>query len=172
MNKEGLMNICAVVLDVDGTLTDGSIYYDNFGNEIKKFNTRDAAGIFAAKQVGIKIIVLTGRVSKAVERRMQDLKVDWIEQGVHNKRKRLIEIMSERNWGAENIAYIGDDLNDLPAMQMCGFVACPADAAIEVRKQADYVSEYCGGNGAVRDILRKMLLEREEWSDAIKDVYA
>lgn len=171
MDASKLKKIKAIILDVDGTLTDGSIYYDNSGNEIKKFNTRDAAGIFAAKQAGIEIIILTGRASEAVKRRMKDLNVEWVEQGVHNKRERLMQIMEEQGWSSENMGYIGDDLNDLPAMQLCGFVACPSDSAIEVIEQADYVSKYNGGNGAVRDILRSVLVATGEWENAVQTVY-
>lgn len=159
------------VIDVDGTMTDGSVYYDENGNELKKFNTKDAAGFFSIHAVGMKIIVLTGRECHATERRMKEMQVDYLFQNVKNKKKFLQSFMQKEKIEKEEIAYIGDDLNDLNAMSLAGLVACPADACSEVISIANYVSEVKGGYGAVRDIVNYVLKLRGEWERAIKDAY-
>lgn len=159
-----------LVIDVDGTMTDGGIYYDTMGNEIKKFNTKDAAGIIAAHFSNIKTMVLTGRESPAVEKRMKELRVDYVIQGVLDKRKYLLEFMKKENISQKQIGYIGDDLNDLP-MKLSGYIACPADACDEVKQIADYVSPSRGGHGAVRECIMHMLKKRGQWKDAIEKAY-
>lgn len=160
-----------IVIDVDGTMTDAGIYYDNNGNELKKFNTKDAAGFFAAKKAGIKTIVLTGRECAAVARRMEELKVDYLAQNIKDKVNYMLLFMKENAVSKEEIAYIGDDLNDLPAMNLTGLTFCPADACEEVISFADYVSAYKGGQGAVRDCICHLLKIRGEWESAIAAVY-
>lgn len=160
-----------IVIDVDGTLTDSGIYYDEHGNEQKKFCTKDAAGFFAAKAVGIKTIILTGRECAATTRRMQELNSDYICQNVKDKVAFLREFMKEHNIAKEQLAYIGDDLNDLAPMQLAGFVACPADSCSEVIQIANYVSPIKGGYGAVRDVIEQMLRDSGEWDDAVRNVY-
>lgn len=160
-----------IVIDVDGTLTDAGIYYDEHGNELKKFCTKDAAGFFAAKNVGIMTMILTGRECAATLRRMQELKVDYVVQNVKDKVSYLRTFMAEHNICREQIAYIGDDLNDLPPMQLVGYVACPADSCKEILAIADYVSPVKGGSGAVRDVVEHILIESGEWQSAINNVY-
>jgi 3-deoxy-D-manno-octulosonate 8-phosphate phosphatase (KDO 8-P phosphatase) len=171
MDNEKCSNITHIVIDVDGTLTDGGIYYDNNGNELKKFNTRDAAGFFAAKVIGIKTIIFTGRECAATMRRMEDLKADIVQQGIANKSEWLKTFMREQNLSKDNFAYIGDDLNDLPPMQLCGFVACPADACSEVKEISDYISDKNGGYGAARDCIEYVLKKCNQWKNAITEAY-
>ena len=170
MNKQ-LQKIKYLVIDVDGTMTDAGIYYDEQGNEWKKFCTKDAAGFFAAHQVGIRTIILTGRECIATTRRMQEMKVDYLVQNVKDKRTYLIKFMKDHSLKKEQLGYIGDDLNDLSGMELCGFVGCPKDACAEVKVKADYISGVKGGQGAVRDIIEFLLRERDEWSIAITEVY-
>ena len=160
-----------LVIDVDGTMTDAGIYYDENGNELKKFCTKDAAGFFAAHQVGMQIIVLTGRECMAVTRRMQDMGVEYICQNVKDKKTFLKNFMVEHDIHRDELGYIGDDLNDLPAMSLTCFVGCPADSCEEIIDIADYVSARKGGYGAVRDIICYILTQRGEWKSAIRDVY-
>ena len=122
-----------LVLDVDGTLTDGGIYYDSTGNELKKFGVKDGAGLVLARTAGIRVMICTGRECEAVRRRAADLKITDIYQNVPHKADFLQNFFAENGYAREEIAYCGDDLNDLAAMALCGFVACPADAAPEVR---------------------------------------
>ncbi len=160
-----------LVIDVDGTMTDGGIYYDECGNEWKKFCTKDAAGFFAAHNAGIKIMVLTGRECAATTKRMEELKVDYLFQNVRNKKSFLKEFLEENNIFEEELGYIGDDLNDLPPMELAGFVGCPYDSCVEIKKIANYVSPIEGGHGAVRDIIEHVLRASNEWNNAIKEVY-
>lgn len=164
-------NIKYLVIDVDGTMTDGGIYYDESGNELKKFCTRDAAGFFAARKSGIKIIVITGRICAATERRMKEMKVDYLFQNVKNKEKFLKEFVKDNKIEKKDLGYIGDDLNDYASMKLAGFIGCPADSCTEILSIADYVSSVNGGNGAVRDIIEHLLREEEKWIKAITEVY-
>ena len=169
--KDRLDRIKYFIIDVDGTMTDAGIYYDDQGNELKKFCTKDAAGFFAAKQAGIKIMVLTGRECQAVTRRMTEMKVDFLYQNVKEKAEFLKNFIEEHKIAKEEIAYLGDDLNDLSGMQLAGFVGCPKDACEEVKAMADYISSEDGGHGAVRDIISYILKKRNEWNDVIEKIY-
>ena len=165
------MNIKYIVIDVDGTLTDSGVYYDNRGNELKKFSTKDGTGIQVAKAAGLQIIVLTGRECNATLRRMSELGADVIEQNVKNKAAWLREYMTVNGIDKAEIGYIGDDVNDLPSMRLCGFVGCPADACKEVKSIADYISPVSGGHGAVRDCIECLLTESGQWTELIEKVY-
>lgn len=160
-----------LVIDVDGTMTDAGIYYDEHGNELKKFCTKDAAGFFAAKKAGIQILVLTGRECAATTRRMEEMKVDYLIQNCKDKVVYLKRFMEENKISSDEIGYLGDDLNDLASMNLCNFVGCPYDACVEVKSKADYVSGVNGGAGAVRDIIEHLLRSRREWGGLISDIY-
>lgn len=166
-----LRKIEYLVIDVDGTMTDSSIYYDEYGNELKKFCTKDAAGFFVAKNLGIRTIVLTGRECKATERRMTEVGVDYLFQGIKDKSTFLKSFMNKNNITKSQIAYIGDDLNDLPLIKQVGCFCCPFDACDEVKMLADYVSPVCGGKGVVSDIIRHILKKTGEWDVAVLKVY-
>lgn len=160
-----------LVVDVDGTLTDAGIYYDEHGNELKKFCTKDAAGFFAAKATGIKTVVLTGRECAATARRMSDLKVDHVFQNVRDKQSFLLTFMDENHISKEQLGYIGDDLNDLLPMKLAGFKACPADSCEEIKRIADYVSTVKGGRGAVREIIEHALRASGDWDSLVEKIY-
>lgn len=160
-----LKTIRLIVLDVDGTLTDGGIYYDNQGNEFKKFSVKDGLGIIVAQKAGINFLVLTGRKSTIVSKRVNELGISLIYQDVKNKEEVLKEFMKKNKFTGEEVGYIGDDVNDLLAMKLCSYIACPCDAAIEIQEIAHYVSPYKGGEGTVRDIIRTILIQRNEWND-------
>lgn len=169
--KGNNMDYKLVVIDVDGTMTDGGVYYDEHGNETKKFCTKDAAGIFAARQLGIKTMVLTGRECAATARRMAELKVDYVFQNIKNKYDYLTQFMEENNIKKEEIIYIGDDLNDLLPMSLAGYIGCPKDACLEIKNIANYVSVLPGGSGAVRDVLEHLFRELNVWEQAVEKVY-
>lgn len=164
-------NIKYLVIDVDGTMTDAGVYYDEHGNELKKFSTKDAAGFFAAKKAGIKVLVLTGRECAATARRMGEMKVDFLVQNCKDKMPYLEAFLREQGITWEELGYLGDDLNDLAGMCKSGFSGCPADACEEVKAKADYVSTVRGGYGAVRDIISGLLKERGEWEEIIAQLY-
>lgn len=155
-----LDNIQYLVLDVDGTLTDGGIYYDSVGNEMKKFSAKDGAGILFAQSSGIECVIITGRESIMVQRRADDLGIKYVFQNVKNKRAFLSEFMQKKQISSDYLAYCGDDINDLQAMQLASFVCCPADASEEVKQASQYISSKCGGNGAVRDCIEFILKDR------------
>lgn len=164
-------NIKYLIIDVDGTMTDAGIYYDENGNELKKFCTKDAAGFFAARKAGIQVMVLTGRECAATTRRMQEMKVDYLVQNCKDKVNYLAGFMQEHQISKEEIGYLGDDINDLAAMGLCSFVGCPEDSCVEVRGRADYISGVKGGHGAVRDIIEHMLRVRGEWETIMDELY-
>jgi len=161
-----------LVVDVDGTLTDSGIYYDDSGHEFKKFSTKDAAGFFAAKEAGIKTIILTGRESEATFRRMTELNVDYIFQNVKNKFDFLKAFMLDNNISKDEVGYIGDDVNDLAPMKLAGYVACPSDSCKEIIEIANYVSSINGGSGAFRDIVEHELRQNDKWCFLIDKIYS
>lgn len=160
-----------LVLDVDGTLTDSGIYYDNNGNELKKFSTKDAVGISVARKLGIKILVITGRECAATTRRLEELHVDFIFQKVNDKFSFLNEFMIKNLIKKDEIGYIGDDLNDFAAMSLCGFIGCPKDSCKEIIDISNCISDVDGGHGAVRSIIEKMLQKEQLWDLNVKKIY-
>lgn len=165
------MNIKLWVIDVDGTMTDGGLYYDENGNETKKFCTKDAAGFFAVHELGMEVMILTGRECKATTRRMTEMKVEYLNQNVKDKVRFLEDFMKKKNLTKDMVAYIGDDLNDLSPMKLCGFIGCPADSCLEVKDVANYISPIKGGCGAVRDVIEHLLRENNLWDKAVSKVY-
>lgn len=160
-----------LVLDVDGTMTDGGVYYDSTGNELKKFAIKDGAGIVLALAAGMQVMICTGRECEAVRRRAQDLHIDYLFQNVHDKAAFLSRFMAEHSLTKQDVAYCGDDLNDLTAMALCGFVACPADAAGPVLGRADFICRQKGGEGAVRGTVEEILLRDGRLPAAVKKAF-
>lgn len=160
MNKR----IKCLVMDVDGTLTDGKIYMGANGEMLKAFDIKDGYGIHdILLPNGIIPIIITGRCSEIVERRCKELGISEIHQGVKNKKERLLAYCKEQNITLKECAYIGDDLNDLPCMRLIrekqGIVGCPADAIKEVQGIADFQSQYNGGHGAVREFIEWIMYQ-------------
>lgn len=147
--KLGLIKLLA--MDVDGVLTDGSMYYSEKGDELKKFNTRDGMGIQLLKENGIKIAIITKENTKLVERRAKKLKVDNLFQGVGDKLLALEELKNKYNLDYSEIAYIGDDINDISVLKKVGISICPADAITDVKKVCNYIAKKKGGEGVVRE---------------------
>ena len=144
-------------LDVDGTLTDGKIYMGQNGEIMKAFNIKDGCGIHdILSPSGIIPVVITGRISDIVLHRCQEIGISEVYQGVSNKLETLMSIVGDKS-NLKNVAYMGDDINDLPCMaaikEKGGLVGCPADAVEKVKKVANYISKQNGGNGAVRDFI-------------------
>lgn len=148
-----LSKIKLLVLDVDGTLTDGGIYLDNSGLEFKRFNTKDGYGIVALQKSGVKCAVITGRNSELVRRRCADeLKMEYVIQGHADKGPELTKLRDSLELAVFEVAALGDDMNDLPLFRNAGFSACPADAASFIRSTADLVLRSRGGHGAAREL--------------------
>ena len=153
-----MANIKLLVMDVDGTLTDGKIYMGQYGEVVKAFDVKDGCGIFLIlPKLNIIPVIITARESKILENRCKELKITEFHQGVLEKFTKLKEIIQRYDVGLDAVAYIGDDLPDIPCMKeikMCGgLVLCPADAIPEIKALADYVSGYKAGEGAVRDAI-------------------
>lgn len=143
-----------LVMDVDGTLTDGKIYIGERGEIMKAFNVKDGYAIaHMCPEMGILPVIITGRKSQIVEMRAKELNITEFHQGVIDKAAVLEEIMLKTGRCFEEIAYIGDDINDLGCMLRCGLKGCPADAVSEVRREADYICNFRGGDGAVREFV-------------------
>lgn len=148
------MKIKLLVMDVDGTLTDGTIYMGPNGEVMKAFNAKDGAGIaHLLPKLGILPVIMTGRCSQILQRRCEELKIAHLYQGVADKLTKLKELSAELGVCADEIAYIGDDLNDLDCIQFCGLTACPNDAAAQIREKAGYICRLEGGRGAVREFI-------------------
>ena len=148
------MKIKLFVTDVDGTLTDGHIYVGENGEVMKAFNVKDGYAIVKIlPEYKIVPVIITGKTSEIVKKRAAELKISEVYQNISDKLPLLKEIADKYNATADEIAYIGDDVNDLDCMDWCGVSACPIDAVEEVLSKADYVCQRQGGKGAVREFI-------------------
>ena len=159
-----------VLLDVDGTLTDGGIYRGNNGEELKRFNVKDGYAIVNAQKLGIEFGIITGRKSELVEIRAKELKIKYLYQGISEKTVILEEIIKKDSLSKEEIAYMGDDLNDLLIMKQVGLSGTPKDAVDEVIQVTDFVSKKNGGSGAVREFIEHILKKDGKWETFLKNV--
>ncbi len=148
------MKIKLLVMDVDGTLTDGRIYISAQGEAMKAFHVQDGYGIaHILPELGITPVIITGRKSEIVRQRAKELKITELYQGIGDKLAKLQEVAGSLGIAREEIAYIGDDLNDLSCIRWCGLSACPADAVPEVIPECDFRCTREGGRGAVREFI-------------------
>ena len=161
-----------IVSDLDGVWTDGRIIYTGEARETKEFNVRDGLGVKLAQSAGIRVAVLTSRHSKAVERRCRELGISGLVQGATDKALELERIVEACGLENGQILYIGDDLPDLAPMRIAGLSAAPADAAAEVLAIADWKLERNGGQGAVRELIERLLRERGEWETVLEGFHA
>ena len=145
-------NIRLLVMDVDGVMTDGKITYTSDGQELKSFNIKDGLGIKRAQASGIETAIITGRTSPIVQRRARELGIAHLVQGREDKLAALSDLVGQLNLSLDQVAYIGDDLPDLTAIEAVKLGACPADAATEVKSKANWVSTRSGGDGCVREL--------------------
>jgi len=167
--KPDLNKIKIIILDVDGTMTDGQISFDNNGIETKSFNVKDGMAISKAIKYGIKVAIITGRISKIVEKRASELGILDIYQGVGNKISTLDELLEKYDYDYENVAYMGDDINDIPAMIRASYVGITADAVSDVEEYAHFKSKNNGGYGAVREFIETILKANGIWSKIIQE---
>jgi 3-deoxy-D-manno-octulosonate 8-phosphate phosphatase (KDO 8-P phosphatase) len=155
-----------VAMDVDGVLTDGAIVIGPDGGESKVFNVRDGLGITVARRAGMQVAFVTGRASTAVERRAAELHIDVLEMGCSTKAAALEDIAQRAGLSLTEIAFVGDDWNDLPAMRRAGLSGAPADSPYDIRRHADFVASARGGQGAVREFLEWLLDAQGGWTNA------
>ena len=165
MNK-----ISCLVLDVDGVLTDSRIYFTDEGIQIKAFNSKDGHGLRMLLRAGIEVVIITGRTSKALEFRAQELGITNVFQGAIDKKPALLEAARKLGISPSNMAYMGDDVVDIPPMALCGMTFAPADAMDMVKERAEVVTTRTGGHGAVREAI-EIILKREGLFDKIMERY-
>ena len=152
-----------ILCDADGVLTDGGLYYDRRGHNQLRFDARDGLGLKMAQLAGLKVGILSGRDSAALERRVNELKLEFLSMGVADKRGGLETFLKRHNTVARRIAFVGDDLPDLVVLGQCGLSFAPADAAQEVRDVVHRVLRSPGGHGAVREMVELVLRARGDW---------
>jgi 3-deoxy-D-manno-octulosonate 8-phosphate phosphatase (KDO 8-P phosphatase) len=146
-----------MIFDVDGVMTDGSLFYSDSGEELKAFNSLDGHGLKMLHTSGVKLAIITGRTSKLVEKRAKDLGVDYLYQGAHDKGASFEELLKVAGLSADDCGYMGDDVIDLPVMRRVAFAVAVPDSPQLVRKHAHYISGSQGGRGAVREVCEYLM---------------
>lgn len=159
-----------LIVDIDGVLTDGGLHFDNQGQEYKTFNSLDGHGIRMLLDCGIEVAVITGRESSIVNHRMSELGVRHIYQGFRDKLPAFEKLLSDTGLEAEQIAYVGDDLPDLPVMRRVGFAIAVQNAHAFVKQHCDWITDNSGGNGAVREVT-DFILQAQSLLDASQNSY-
>lgn len=159
--------IKAVVLDVDGVLTDGSVFVNEQGEQLRTFYVRDGYAIQLAMQFGLHIWVITGGKSVGVEKRMHGLGVKEVFSGIVDKLGHVFQLAEKYGIDLSEIMYVGDDMPDLLPMKSIGLPVCPKDAAEEIKAVSKYISPFDGGRGVVRDVLEKVLKLQGKWSSEL-----
>ena len=154
-----------LLLDVDGVMTDGSILIDDKGIESKAFNVRDGHGVKLLQRAGVRVGIITGRSSNVVKHRAAELGIAIIHQGIKNKLEAYEKILSREGLEDKDVAYVGDDLVDLPVLNRVGFSVAVADATLDILPHVDYVTNHDGGRGAVREVTELILKGCGRWAD-------
>ena len=158
--KETIKNIKLIVLDVDGVLTDGSLFYSKDGEHIKRFNVRDGQGIKLAQAYDIEAAIISGRECEIVKNRFSELGIKHIYQHCHDKAKKIKELTNELKISLNETAYIGDDILDVPVLEIVGLPTCPKDAHPSVVSKSKLITESYGGHGCVRELIDLILKEQ------------
>ena len=161
-----------VLLDVDGVLTDGKIVVHADGTESKTFDIRDGTGIVLAQKAGVRVGLLSARQSAATTERASQLRITIVRQGALDKLTTYESLLAELGLDDEDVAFMGDDLLDLPVLARAGLAGAPADAAPEVRDSAHWVSPSGGGRGAVREFIEMILRAQDRWDTLVRDYTA
>ena len=164
-------NISLLLLDVDGVLTDGRIIVDDRGVETKHFHVRDGQGIALLLRAGIEVALMTARSSRSVRHRAKELGIQLVRQGVREKIVTYNEIKHSRGLQDKQVAYMGDDIIDLPTLRQAGLALSVADGWSGLRQEVDYVTTACGGHGAVREVAEMLLKAQGKWP-TIMDKFA
>ena len=163
--------IKVLIVDIDGVMTDGKLHYTNNGDEFKSFDVTDGLGLVIAQRKGIKCAILTAKQSNIVTKRASDLGIEKVYQGYHFKIEVLEDIKKAFEVSSEQICFIGDDIIDITVLKEVGFAVAVKNARSEVKKEADYITEAQGGNGAVREICELILKAQGKWEEVL-DVYS
>ncbi len=168
--KEDIARVEAIVLDVDGVMTDGGIIPTPDGDFIRRYNAKDGYAIASAIREGLKICIISGGRGRMLENRLQMLGVTRYYLNCMDKVAAIREFVADYNIDLENVIYMGDDIPDLECMRLVGVPVCPSDAAMEVVEASRYISEYNGGHGAVRDIIEQVMRAKGVWAKNLKGV--
>lgn len=166
-NVKNASKIKLLALDVDGVLTDGSLNIGADGELFKAFNARDGLGLSCLLRSGVRVAIITGRKSAIIHRRAEELGITELYEGIKDKRKILADLAAAGGLGQEEIAYMGDDLNDLPALLYAGLACATADAAPEVIAASSFVAANNGGRGAVREAAELILKAQGKWNEIV-----
>lgn len=158
-----------LLMDCDGVLTDGRIWLLESGEDQKAFHTRDGLGIELLHRAGLQSGIISGRTSGAVERRARGLGMSFIRQGCENKLEAFAETLAHAGVTNAEVAFVGDDLNDIPLMLQSGLGIAVADAAPETREHAHYITTAPGGRGAIREVVELILKSQNRWSDLVNN---
>ena len=156
-----------LLFDVDGVLTDGRLLLDSDGREAKLYHIRDGTGLVWARQSGLLTGVLSARASASTTERARQLGVSIVRQGADDKLKAYLEVLHEHNLTDADVAYMGDDVLDLPVLRRVGLASAPSDAVVDVRERVHWVSALSGGNGAVRELIEHVLRAQGRWNDLV-----
>jgi len=155
-------------MDCDGVLTDGRLWLTEGGEEQKSFNTHDGLGLSLLHRAGLKSGIISGRNSRAVARRAEELGIEFVRQGDPEKNAAFAEILQQAGVDESEVAFIGDDLTDIPLMQRVELAVAVADAVLETRSVAHYVTRTRGGRGAVREVVELILKSQGRWKDLLE----
>lgn len=169
IQREKIKQLKLLILDVDGVLTDGRLFFDDAGKEYKCFHARDGHGIKLLRQSGVEVAVISGRKSNSVALRMQSLGVERVYQGHENKRAAFAEILHQLDLKPEQAAHVGDDVLDLPIMIQAGFAVAVADANFAVKQRADWCTHLPGGLGAVREVCDLIMQVQGNFDDVLQN---
>lgn len=167
---EKAKQIKLIIFDVDGVLTDGGIIYDNAGQEYKRFNVKDGQIIKYLRKFNLLTGVITGRDSQVVKNRCEELKIDFHYHGIENKVEVFKKVMEELGLSRHEVAYVGDDINDLPILVNCGLSATPADGHQAVKSHVDFITKVEGGKGVLRELADLVLHSQGHYNQLIKDL--
>lgn len=168
MKDIDLTKITMLALDVDGVLTDGTLVINSDGSETKFFNSLDGHGIKMWQRAGLKVVIISGRASSPTEHRAEQLKIEYVYQDCHHKLPIIEQLADQLGLSRENMAFVGDDLTDMPVMRYVGFSVAVANAVDEVKECADYVTTRPGGGGAVREVIEHILKNSGRWQELMK----
>ena len=168
MKDMDFAEIKMLALDVDGVLTDGTLVINADGSESKFFNSLDGHGIRMWQRAGLKVAIISGRASVPTERRAEQLQIEYVFQDCHDKLPVVEQLLDKLGLSPENMAFIGDDLTDMPVMRYVGFGVAVANAVDEVKQCADYVTTRPGGSGAVREVIEYILKNSGRWQELMK----
>ncbi|MHC4264857.1 MAG: KdsC family phosphatase [Planctomycetota bacterium] len=166
--KVELDKIKLLILDVDGVLTDGTLFINPDGSESKSFNALDGHGIRMWKRAGFKVAFLSGRLSEPTRHRADQLEIDHCIQDCHHKVQAFQDLLEQESLAPQQVCYIGDDLMDIPVMKRSGFSVAVANAVDEVKQHADFVTTKSGGSGAAREAVEYILKNTGKWTELVK----